>query len=58
MTNFEHATRIPLLIKAAAGTAEAAASGGRRALGLVEAVDIMPSLIELAIPGPPYPTLI
>lgn len=44
-------TRIPLLIKPAAGTAEAAASAGRRALGLVESVDIMPSLVELAIPG-------
>ena len=50
VTNFEHATRIPLLIKPAAGTAEAAASAGKRALGLVEAVDIMPSLVALAIP--------
>lgn len=56
VTNFEHSARIPLLIKPAAGTAEALTAAGKRALGLVESIDIFPSLVALAMPGtPPIP---
>jgi iduronate 2-sulfatase len=53
VTCFEHAARIPLIIKPAAGSTTAAA--GQRALGIVESVDILPSLVQLAIPGKTIP---
>ena len=52
VTCFEHATRIPLIIKPAVAGSSVA---GSRALGLVETVDIMPSLVALAIPGKVIP---
>eukprot|EP00666_Eupelagonemidae_sp_cell4sb_P007103 gene7103-6771_t len=49
MTNFEIATRIPLIIRCPWCTA----SVGQRAAGLVEAVDLYPTLAELAgLPNP------
>ena len=55
VTCFEHATRIPLIIKPAAGSTAAHVGVGKRALGFVETVDIMPSLVSLAIPGRAVP---
>lgn len=52
MTNFELATRVPLIIRAPWVTGPG--GGGARASGLVELVDIMPTIAELA--GVPLPS--
>lgn len=46
--NYETATRIPLLVKPAAGGSHGFAPGGRMLEQLVESVDIFPSMVELA----------
>jgi len=51
--NYETSTRIPLLVKPAAGGLGGLAAGGRLLTQLVEEVDVFPSLAELA--GLPVP---
>ena len=56
MTNFEHATKIPLMIACGSGGGSSNGCVGR-ASALVEAIDIMPTLLEEAgIPIPMCPT--
>lgn len=61
VSNFEQATRIPLMIRVPAGARGAGWGNGRRSSALWEAVDLFPTLTDLAmkqVPPKCPPTLI
>ena len=55
VTNWEHSLRIPLIIKPPTVSADGQALNwggiGKLATGMAQAVDLFPSLVELAMPG-------